>query len=92
MLVDFILSEKPRGPWRVKPGLSRLMSEQHAEPMIAMIGGGFSGTTLAAQLSRESDRSLSVTAVERGPGLADDTCSGWHLLNLPASKMSAFAE
>ncbi len=62
---------------------------------IAIIGAGFSGTTLAARLLRES-ADLTVALIERGPtigrGVAYGTQFGWHLLNVPASNMSAFCD
>ena len=63
---------------------------------VAVIGGGFSGTTLAAQLLRHSGPSFSVVVIERaglpGRGLAYGTESDAHLLNVPAQDMSAFPE
>jgi uncharacterized NAD(P)/FAD-binding protein YdhS len=63
---------------------------------IAIIGGGFSGATMAAQLLRHAAQPLSVVVIERastrGRGVAYSTMHGWHLLNVPAGDMSAFAE
>ncbi len=63
---------------------------------IAIIGGGFSGATLAAQLLRHSVEPISVVVIERGStrgrGVAYGTMQGWHLLNVPAGDMSAFAD
>lgn len=63
---------------------------------VAVIGGGFSGTTLAAQLLRNSGPSFSIAVIERtglpGRGLAYGTESDAHLLNVPAKDMSAFPE
>jgi uncharacterized NAD(P)/FAD-binding protein YdhS len=60
---------------------------------VAIIGGGFTGTTLAAQLLR-ADPTISVAVVERfslpGRGIAYGTQYGLHLLNVPARNMSAF--
>ena len=62
----------------------------------AVIGGGFTGTTLGAQLVRHTDPSCSVVVIERmglpGRGLAYGTGSDSHLLNVPAKDMSAFPE
>ena len=63
---------------------------------IAIIGGGFTGAILAAQLLRKGNASLSVVVIERaappGRGVAYGTQYGWHLLNVPASNMSAFPD
>ena len=61
-----------------------------------MVGGGASGTLVAAQLLRNAAGPLRVLLLERtgrvGPGLAYSTTSDSHLLNVPAGKMSAFPE
>ncbi|HYD84083.1 MAG TPA: FAD-dependent oxidoreductase, partial [Opitutus sp.] len=61
---------------------------------VAIIGGGFSGASLAALLMQASPRP-SVTLIERnarlGAGLAYGANDGAHLLNVRASNMSAFA-
>jgi uncharacterized NAD(P)/FAD-binding protein YdhS len=58
---------------------------------VAVVGGGFSGTMAAAQLSA---RGLSVALVEgggrEGRGIAYSTREAVHLLNVPAAKMSAW--
>jgi uncharacterized NAD(P)/FAD-binding protein YdhS len=63
---------------------------------VAIIGGGFTGATLAAQLLRKGNAALSVVLIERanppGRGVAYSTQYGWHLLNVPASNMSAFPD
>lgn len=63
---------------------------------IAVIGGGFTGTILAAQLLRHTDPSFSVVVIEKtglpGHGLAYGTDCDSHLLNVPAIDMSAFPE
>jgi uncharacterized NAD(P)/FAD-binding protein YdhS len=63
---------------------------------IAILGGGFSGTTVAAQILRRSEGNVSVVLVERdthfGRGVAYGTQCVEHLLNVPASNMSAYAE
>jgi uncharacterized NAD(P)/FAD-binding protein YdhS len=65
------------------------------ETDILIIGGGFSGTMLAVNLLRES-KSLSITVMERGAlrgrGLAYSSPHKFHLLNVPAGDMSAFAD
>jgi uncharacterized NAD(P)/FAD-binding protein YdhS len=71
---------------------------QDAQPShcrIAIVGGGFTGSILAAQLLCR-DPSLSVTLIESagvaGRGVAYATSCSWHLLNVPAANMSAFPE
>ena len=71
---------------------------QYAQPShcrVAIIGGGFTGSILAAQLLRR-DTSLSVTLIESasvaGRGVAYATSCSSHLLNVPAANMSAFPE
>ena len=63
---------------------------------IAIIGGGFSGSILAAQLLRRGRTPCRVVLIEKGdrfgPGLAYGTTHPGHLLNVPAGKMSAFPE
>lgn len=63
---------------------------------VLVIGGGASGTLLAAQLLRNASGPLRVALLERtgrvGPGLAYSTESTSHLLNVPAGRMSAFAD
>jgi uncharacterized NAD(P)/FAD-binding protein YdhS len=63
---------------------------------LAIIGGGFSGTILAAQLVRHSDPSVSIVVIEKsglpGRGVAYGTDSNAHLLNVPAKDMSAFPD
>lgn len=63
---------------------------------VAVIGGGFTGATLAAQLVRRTDPSFSVIVIEKsglpGRGLAYGTECNSHLLNVPAKDMSAFSE
>ena len=63
---------------------------------VAVIGGGFSGTTLAAQLVRHADPSFSIVVIEKsglpGRGVAYSTDCNSHLLNVPAQAMSAFPD
>jgi len=62
---------------------------------VAIIGGGFSGSMLAVELLRHSDRNCSVVLIERGPvpgrGVAYGTQFEGHLLNVRARNMSAYA-
>jgi uncharacterized NAD(P)/FAD-binding protein YdhS len=62
---------------------------------IAIIGGGFSGTMLAAHLLRApAAPPLRIALIERtgrfGGGVAYGAASPLHLLNVPAGRMSAF--
>jgi uncharacterized NAD(P)/FAD-binding protein YdhS len=63
---------------------------------IAIIGGGFSGTMLAVHLLRGATKPLHIKMVETSPGLGRGVAFGTHfashVLNVPASKMSAFPD
>ena len=63
---------------------------------VVIVGGGFSGSVLAAQLLRKAQDAVSVAVVERSPrrgrGIAYSTRVEAHLLNVPAGKMSAFPD
>jgi uncharacterized NAD(P)/FAD-binding protein YdhS len=63
---------------------------------IAIIGGGFSGATLAAELLRTSGPSVSIILIERdcctGRGVAYGTRCARHLLNVRAQNMSALPD
>ena len=63
---------------------------------LAIIGGGFTGTVLAAQFIRSTDPSRSVVVIEKtclpGRGVAYATQCSAHLLNVPARDMSAFPD
>jgi len=67
-----------------------------SSPSVAVIGAGASGTLLALNLLRHSPAGTRITLIERnapfGPGLAYATASPNHLLNVPAGRMSAFAD
>ena len=69
-----------------------------SEPFrIAIIGAGFSGTVLAAQLLKKArPGSLKIVAVNRSGtaarGVAYGTNSPRHLLNVPTGRMSAFPD
>jgi uncharacterized NAD(P)/FAD-binding protein YdhS len=64
--------------------------------LIAIVGGGFSGATLAAQLLRHARDMFSIVVVDKksapGCGIAYSTTCDGHLLNVPAGDMSAFPE
>lgn len=63
---------------------------------ISIIGGGFSGTIVAAHLLRNATSSLDIKLIERKPavgkGVAYGTNYTSHLLNVPAGKMTAFPD
>ncbi len=65
-------------------------------PSIAVIGAGLSGTITALNLVRATSADTRVIVFERGaafgPGLAYATPHPGHLLNVPAGRMSAFAD
>ena len=63
---------------------------------IAVVGAGFSGTILVAHLLRRSRGGLRVYLINRSGrlarGVAYGTRSSGHVLNVPAGRMSAFAD
>jgi uncharacterized NAD(P)/FAD-binding protein YdhS len=60
---------------------------------VAIVGGGFSGTILAAQLARRGIESVLIDGSGRaGHGVAYSTTDAAHVLNVRAEGMSAFAE
>jgi uncharacterized NAD(P)/FAD-binding protein YdhS len=60
---------------------------------VAIIGGGFSGTILAAQLARRGVGSALIDGGGRvGKGVAYSTMEPVHLLNVPAKRMSAWSD
>lgn len=62
-------------------------------PSVAIIGGGFTGTMLAAQLARRGIASMLVDGSGRmGRGVAYSTDEPAHLLNVRAEAMSAWAD
>src|SRR4051812_27677912 len=59
---------------------------------VAIVGGGFSGTVLAAQLARRGIASVLVDGSGRaGKGVAYSTTEPAHLLNVRAEAMSAWS-
>jgi uncharacterized NAD(P)/FAD-binding protein YdhS/predicted metal-dependent enzyme (double-stranded beta helix superfamily) len=70
-----------------------------AMPTVVVVGGGFSGSATAAQILRRAGSAGSavrVVLVERrgavGEGLAYGTRDPFHLLNVPAGRMSAWPD
>jgi uncharacterized NAD(P)/FAD-binding protein YdhS len=65
-------------------------------PVVAIVGGGCSGTIVAAQLLRRARAPLRVLLFERmtdvGRGVAYGTTERGHLLNVLAGKMGAFPD
>ena len=62
-------------------------------PAAVVIGGGFSGTMVAAELTRRGIRSVLVDGSGReGRGTAYSTPERAHLLNVVAAKMGAWAD
>lgn len=75
--------------------MSKGPTRMRGTPTIAIVGGGASGTLVAAHLLAEQHATpAAVVLVERaaevGPGLAYAARSDRHLLNTPAGIMSAF--
>ena len=73
------------------------MKSPRAAEVIAIIGGGFSGTMVAFHLARQTGPDpVHVLLFEKGPkfarGLAYGTSCDRHLLNVPAGSMSALAD
>ena len=60
---------------------------------VAIVGGGFSGTMVAANLARQGIKSILIEANGRaGQGAAYSTTEPAHLLNVRAQNMGAWAE
>lgn len=68
----------------------------HTSTTIAIIGGGFSGSLVAAHLLKTATQPLTIKLIERSPdigrGIAYGTDTTCHLLNVPAGNMSAFPD
>ena len=70
-----------------------IMKSEPADADVVIVGGGFSGTMIAAQLSNRGLRVALVEGGERaGQGTAYSTRDAVHLLNVPAAKMSAWPD
>lgn len=65
-------------------------------PEILIVGGGASGVLLASQLLKQTTAPLDITIADPAPqlgrGVAYSTESPAHLLNVPASGMSAYSD
>ena len=70
-----------------------MADEQSAAADVVIVGGGFSGTMLAAQLARRGHRSLIIEKAGRaGEGTAFSTSEPAHLLNVRTEVMSAWPD
>jgi len=81
----------------IAPVLTRLPSPQ--TPVVALIGGGYSGSIAAAHLVRKATQSntpLHLVIIDRqaslSEGVAYRTADTRHLLNVPISRMSAWPD
>ncbi len=72
------------------------MPKQSDGKVVAVIGAGFSGTLAAINIARHAKFPLKIYLIEKSgefaKGVAYGTKSEKHLLNVPASNMSAFAD
>lgn len=74
-----------------------MMRQQASQPFhIAVIGGGFSGTMVVAQLIKKSEQPFKITLFDTqgrfAQGIAYSTACPEHLLNVPAIRMGAWAD
>ena len=64
--------------------------------LVAVVGGGASGSLVATQLLRRGGPDLEIVVVEPraaiGLGVAYSTCDPWHRLNVPAATVGALPE
>jgi uncharacterized NAD(P)/FAD-binding protein YdhS len=78
----------------VSPSTSNQQRDTTIFPVV-IVGGGFSGAVLAAQILRR-DSTIGAAIVDNTPlparGVAYSTKHGCHLLNVPAGNMSALSE
>jgi uncharacterized NAD(P)/FAD-binding protein YdhS len=69
------------------------MEDDRSAANVVIIGGGFSGTMLAAELARRGIASTLIEGSGRaGEGTAFSTDEKAHLLNVPAGRMGAWAD
>ncbi len=65
-------------------------------PVIAIVGGGFCGTITLVQLIKQASFPIEIVLInkenELAKGIAFSTYNPNHVLNVPASKMSAFPD
>jgi uncharacterized NAD(P)/FAD-binding protein YdhS len=71
-------------------------NESFIPPRVVVVGGGFSGVVFSVQLARKTKMPVAIDVVEPrallGAGLAYSTSDPSHRINVPASKMSVFAD
>jgi uncharacterized NAD(P)/FAD-binding protein YdhS len=75
--------------------LAAISLEEARMNTVAIVGGGFSGTMVAAHLLRRGFRGRVLLVERHGPfsgGVAYGTRCRAHSLNVPAGRMSAFAD
>ena len=69
------------------------MKSEASSADVVIVGGGYSGTMTAAELARRGVDAVLVEGAGRaGRGTAYSTPEDVHLLNVPAAKMSAWAD
>lgn len=70
-----------------------MMSDARRRSPVAIVGAGFAGTMVAAQLARRAIGSVLIDSGDRaGGGTAFSTRDPAHLLNIPAETMGAWPE
>lgn len=88
-------SHKGEGDRRIIP-FPRPKPLQPGEQSIGIVGGGFSGTMVLANLIRQANGPLTIhwfeSGSERVTGVAYGTSEPSHLLNVRAERMGAFAD
>jgi len=74
----------------------RFPSFDSSSPVITLIGGGFSGTMTAVNLILKAKRTLTINLIEKSAALAKGVAYGtedpFHILNVHAKNMGAYAE
>lgn len=67
-----------------------------SEPHVVIVGGGFSGTTVAIHLMREATRDVRISVIEPrehlGQGVAYSATDPAHRINVPAARMQLAGE
>src|ERR1700733_3346479 len=70
--------------------MSQTVSNSTANPVVAVIGGGFAGNVFAMKFVRAFPRAgvMGIEPASRlGRGLAYGACSEFHVLNVPVRRM-----